>query len=444
MKRIGLIFASVLTALCANCYVFLWKREAWNLLFLILPLFIFLNLIYVLCAPHILPGRLRMTYHGAEMLKLFVNSLVITILFQLVLAVFLFPEHWTIWLWSVLWCTVAEAIVFWNGMISVYVFSVQLGVRRRVVGVLCGLIPILNIVQLRKIIHIASDEVAFEAQKIKMNLARKKDVICQTKYPILFVHGVFFRDFRFFNYWGRIPAELEKNGASVYYGEHESAASVADAAKELSEKIQEIVQNTGCEKVNIIAHSKGGLDCRYAIAKLGISPCVASLTTVNTPHSGCEFADYLLSVIPMDLQEKVAEGYNTAMRKLGDKNPDFIAAVSDLTASACEKRNEALSEQPNLDGIFVQSIGSRLDRAVSGKFPLNLTYHLVKYFDGPNDGLVSEKSFRFGENYRLLTASGKRGISHGDMIDLNRENIEGFDVREFYVELVSDLKTRGL
>ena len=30
------------------------------------------------------------------------------------------------------------------------------------------------------------------------------------------------------------------------------------------------------------------------------------------------------------------------------------------------------------------------------------------------------------------------------MIDLNRENIEGFDVREFYVKLAADLKDRGL
>lgn len=35
------------------------------------------------------------------------------------------------------------------------------------------------------------------------------------------------------------------------------------------------------------------------------------------------------------------------------------------------------------------------------------------------------------------------GISHGDVIDLNRENIPGFDVREFYVDLVHDLKERG-
>ena len=89
-------------------------------------------------------------------------------------------------------------------------------------------------------------------------------------------------------------------------------------------------------------------------------------------------------------------------------------------------------------------MGSKLNCAVSGKFPLNFTYPLVKYFDGPNDGLVSEKSFFWGERYQFLTVPGKRGISHGDMIDLNRENIPGFDVREFYVQLVADLKQRGL
>jgi len=31
----------------------------------------------------------------------------------------------------------------------------------------------------------------------------------------------------------------------------------------------------------------------------------------------------------------------------------------------------------------------------------------------------------------------------GALLDLNRENIDTFDVREFYVELVSDLKRRG-
>ena len=87
---------------------------------------------------------------------------------------------------------------------------------------------------------------------------------------------------------------------------------------------------------------------------------------------------------------------------------------------------------------------ARLVRATHGKFPLNFTYPLVAWFDGPNDGLVARDSFPWGERFIWLEPTGRRGISHADMIDLNRENIEGFDVREFYVQLVSELKTRGL
>ena len=137
----------------------------------------------------------------------------------------------------------------------------------------------------------------------------------------------------------------------------------------------------------------------------------------------------------------MADTYNSTLKKLGEVRPDFLAAVTDLTAEACTAMDEELSAP---EGIFCQSIGSKLNKAASGKFPLNFSYHLVKYFDGANDGLVSESSFQWGENYKLITTEGKRGISHGDMIDLNRENIKDFDVREFYVELVKNLKAKNL
>lgn len=64
-------------------------------------------------------------------------------------------------------------------------------------------------------------------------------------------------------------------------------------------------------------------------------------------------------------------------------------------------------------------------------------------FDGENDGLVSVNSMKWGNRFIFLEPKSKRGITHGDVIDLNRENIKGFDVREFYVNLVNDLKVRG-
>ena len=225
----------------------------------------------------------------------------------------------------------------------------------------------------------------------------------------------------------------------VIHGNHNSAASVEDSSIELIDRIEEIKKETGCEKVNIIAHSKGGLDARYAIAQ-GAWADVASLTTINTPHRGCEFADYLLKEIPKNVQESIAKTYNAAAEKLGDTDPNFLAAVQDLTYEKCEKRNRYIIDSPN---VYYQSVGSKLSTASGGKFPLNYSYHLVKYFDGNNDGLVGEESFEWGHDYTFLTCKGKQGISHGDMIDLNRENIPGFDVREFYVSLVHDLKRKG-
>ena len=345
-----------------------------------------------------------------------------------------------IWIINVIPMVVLEAILFWNGMIRVYLTSVQLGLKHRILAALCGWIPFLNIWYLTKIIRIASDEVEFETEKWELDEVRAENEVCKTKYPILLVHGVFFRDFRYLNYWGRIPKELKRNGAAVYYGQQQSAASVEDSGRELAARIRAILDETGCEKVNIIAHSKGGLDSRAAIAHAGCAPYVATLTTINTPHRGCIYAEYLLNKVPEAARQKVAAAYNATLKRLGDENPDFLAAVTDLTESACLARNETT---PDMPGVLYESVMSYCRKARHGKFPLNATYPVVKHFDGKNDGLVSVDSAKWGTRFTLLEPVGKRGISHGDVVDLNRENIPGFDVREFYVNLAADLKKRG-
>ena len=188
----------------------------------------------------------------------------------------------------------AELVIFWNGIIKVYCTSVQLGLKYRVWGIVLGMVIPADLVMLALIYRITRRECAFETEKALLNKSRRDNQLCRTKYPLLLVHGVFFRDFRYVNYWGRIPKELQRNGATVYYGQQQSAAAVEDSGRELADRIRQILAETGCEKVNIIAHSKGGLDSRAAIAHAGCAPCVASLTTINTPHRGCIFAEYLL------------------------------------------------------------------------------------------------------------------------------------------------------
>ena len=431
---------AALSAFIANSYLLLPGNK--YLMISLAVTFVLINLFIGIFRPRIRDMQLRTCHHGTLLLCVFAASTVVSILYHAVLAGFLLPNHdYMTFLWSTVLCICAEAILFWNGIICVYLTSHQLGVKHRVTGLLCGMIPVLNLIMLRKIVETAIAEIDYEIKKEAIDSERADLQVCKTKYPILLVHGVFFRDFKHFNYWGRIPKALKVNGATIYYGDHQSAASIKDSAKELAQRIKEIIDKYGCEKVNIIAHSKGGLDCRYAMANFDIAPYVASLTTINTPHRGCLFADHLLTKIPPEFQDEIAQKYNKVMRKLGDPNPDFLAAVNDLTASHCSRLDEELGTP---DGVYCQSVGSIVKTAFGGKFPLNFSYHFVKTFDGENDGLVSEASFPWGEDYQLLTPTEKRGISHGDMIDLNRENFDGFDVREFYVELVNKLKEKGL
>lgn len=383
--------------------------------------------------------RTRLCSHGNLCLRAFRISMPIGLVYHLVTFP-LFPIVSPRWLWSLLQYLLVETILYWNGIICVFTASRQLRFIHRTGTLLLGKVPVLLIFMLSRIVRVTTEETDFEVRKQMLNLSRRKLQVCATRYPIVLVHGVFFRDSVKSNYWNRIPAELEKNGAIVFYGEHQSADSVAGSGLELSRRIREICRNTGCEKVNIIAHSKGGLDCRAAISDPEIAAMVASLTTINTPHRGCQFADFLLTRFPESVQKRIAAGYNAAAKKKGDYAPDFLGAVHNLTASFCTDFD---TRTPPPAGVFCQSFGSGLNRVINGAFPLNFCSQLVKYFDGANDGLVGESAFAWGEKYTFLTTEGSRGISHGDIVDQNRENIPGFDVREFYVQLVADLKNRG-
>lgn len=64
---------------------------------------------------------------------------------------------------------------------------------------------------------------------------------------------------------------------------------------ELAAAIQEIVDQTGYAKVNIIGHSQGGLDAR--VVAHDHPELVASVTTFATPHQGTPVADVILGAV---------------------------------------------------------------------------------------------------------------------------------------------------
>lgn len=438
MSYLTVILNTIIYFIISNTYIFNKEYNIKIPLIIIILLTLFINIFPSIFNKKLLNKNLYRIRNGYRLLIVFL----INIFLSIALYIFLLIKGIEIktLLINLLVLVLLLNIIFWNGIIRVYLFSKQLGVRYRLIGLILGLIPIAHLVMLVKIIKVCKKEVNFENNKIKINNERKDKSICKTKYPLLLVHGIFFRDFEKLNYWGRIPDELIKNGATIYYGNHSSSLSVPDSAEELADRIKQIIKETKCKKVNVIAHSKGGLDTRYAISNLGMDKYIASLSMINTPNHGCIFADYLLNKAPNGLKEKVASGYNFTLKKLGDKDPNFIAGVSDLTTTKVEILNKKMK---NKKDVYYKSYGSVLKSPTSGRFPLNLTNPFVKHFDGKNDGLVGIESFPIDKDFTLITSPYNRGISHGDVIDLNRENIDGFDVREFYVQLVNNLKEKG-
>ena len=442
MSYLTIIISSLIYFCISNSYL-IYKCCDLNMSIILVVLlsivfFLLINIFPSLLNKKLLDNNLSRIRNGYRLLIIFLINIILSII--LYITCIIVKVEWKDLLINLLVIVPLLTIIFWNGMIRVYLFSKQLGVRYRFIGLILGCVPIAHLIMLVKIIKVCRNEVIFENNKIKVDLDRENEKICQTKYPLLLVHGIFFRDFEKLNYWGRIPDELIKNGATIYYGNHSSSLSVEDSAKELADRIKQIIKDTNCEKVNVIAHSKGGLDTRYAISNLGMDKYIASLSMINTPNHGCVFADYLLHKAPNGLKDKVASGYNFALKKLGDKEPDFIAGVTDLTTSVVEELNKKMCSNKN---VYYRAYGSILKKATGGRFPLNLTNNFVGLFDGKNDGLVGIESFPLDDNVTIIEAPHNRGISHGDVIDLNRENIDGYDVREFYVNLVKDLKDKG-
>lgn len=314
----------------------------------------------------------------------------------------------------------------------------RLHVIKRAITLVLLWIPFLNYGLAFFMLGLAKEELDHSRYKIQLDDVQIEKQICKTRYPILLVHGIGFRDYRYFNYWGRIPKELVRNGAKVYYGHPEAWGTIETNGEILRDKIFQIIQETNCEKVNIIAHSKGGLDSRYLISKLSMASCVASLTTINTPHRGSMLVD-LLKRLPDSFYRKVCERIDHYFTILGDERPDSFHASTQLSCSFAKEFNK---QCPDMPGVYYQSYTSLMRNSFSS-FLLGIPYFFLKILDGENDGLVTEESAKWTNFRGTIKNPYLRGVSHADMVDLSREDFKGFDVLEFYVQLIRELKEKG-
>jgi triacylglycerol lipase len=257
----------------------------------------------------------------------------------------------------------------------------------------------------------------------------------QLRYPVILVHGMVAYDKKGnADDWGRIPDVLREQGVDLYFGNTEGLGTYESNAAKLKDRIDEVLLKTNKEKVNIISHSKGGLDARYLIWRYNLGDKVASLTMMSTPHHGWEFADLLYK--KNVTRSKFGKNALKAFGKLyGNKTEDIYDVIYQLTSENMATLN--LLIQPD-EKVFYQTFYSTMRNAFDDIKYL-YTFPYIKSISGRNDGIVSEKSARWGTDCFEIEG----GISHDEIVDVKRKDISGVDIPLIYINIVKELSRKG-
>ena len=255
----------------------------------------------------------------------------------------------------------------------------------------------------------------------------------KTKYPIILVHGMVAKDFKFLRAFRIIKEELIKNGYEVFVSDIDGIGSIENNAIQLKEEILKILKDNNYFKINIIAHSKGGLDSRYMISKLEMDEFISSLTTLSTPHHGSKTSRKLLK-LPKFIKRIIAFFANFIYKFFKDKNPDLLKVAEELQDTEMVKFNLEVKDSSK---VYYQSYSSE----VFNKIDLMFVPHIVtKYLEEENtDGIVSVSSAK-RTNYKG-NIDGK--LSHSDMVGITFGKKKLLKVVSFYLNIIKDIENLG-
>ena len=256
-----------------------------------------------------------------------------------------------------------------------------------------------------------------------------------TKYPIVLVHGLAMKSLPFLHAFGRIDRILRIQGYTVFVSRVDGFGSVENNARQLKEELLQLLKETGAAKVNIIAHSKGGLDAKYMMSSLGMRERVASFTTLCTPHAGSPVASFLLR-FPPGLLRYAAFWVDLFYRVAGDRHPDSLTACRQL-------RRVPEREETELPGVFCQSFSAAItDKEKHVDFVMGIPALLSRMIekDSSTDGFVPRDSAAFGR-YRGDCIDGS--VSHTEIIDFMVRDKYRDRVFAFYSALCEELAKMG-
>jgi triacylglycerol lipase len=296
------------------------------------------------------------------------------------------------------------------------------------------------------------------------------------QYPFVLEHG--FAASPELNGFDGVAGALEADGHKVYVSSVPPFQTARIRAEHLAETVDRALAD-GATKVNIIAHSMGGLDARVLISQLGYGDRVATLTTVSTPHGGSRMADMLLGLAgaPTANDNRAIQDF---LRWFGMQfsdvagDPDLRGALVDLSEENAPAFNEANPNDPRVLYQSVAGVSSALgitnpedfdacDRAYyeradgSKAYPgpggradwmtgilLKIAGTVAHGFElRPNDGLVTIDSARLEGSAWLGCVPADHADEIGQFDPEGPDPVTGFDHIRYYRNLAFSMSAEG-
>jgi triacylglycerol lipase len=173
--------------------------------------------------------------------------------------------------------------------------------------------------------------------------------------PILLVHGLV--DNR--SVFTVLRRQLRQRGFDRVWTTNYQVwtTDVRAAARRLGETVDEVREQTGCERIHVVGHSMGGLVARYYVQRLGGDAHVHTLVTLGTPHQGTRTA----RLMPLGIFRQLTPA-SDVIAELAEPAPNcrtrFVAFASDIDAMISPKR-AARIDHPDLSArnVTVRGVG---------------------------------------------------------------------------------------
>ena len=289
----------------------------------------------------------------------------------------------------------------------------------------------------------------------------------KTRYPIVLAHGF---DASPTNRWGfyGVAEALRADGHEIVVAIVPPYNAPEIRGAYLAEQIDRALADLGAEKVNVVAHSMGGLDARHVVSSLGYADRVASVTTISSPHHGTAVADLALGLLPGEDEDELdevldalAEAWGLRFSDLAE-DTDVRAALSALAEANIDAFNE---KNPDAPGVYYQSWAGvsnvmgvpnpkdddacegkllrhklRADRMDATLVPMAAVVAHGKKLD-PNDGMATVESAKWGEFRGCVPADHLDEV--GQPKDKGMNGHTGFDHLRFHRTIAFDLSELG-